>query len=427
MKKSGSPLWFPNLVSWLRALTLSVLIAGLLSIINHNNSMLVYASKWSNNPELVTILLILLLLSPIPAIALLHHFFLSRFIPTIPGERMRKQQGLLPGLVSWWESLYGWLVFVLSALIATVFCTPFIPLFKLNYKTIISTYSHSFQYIEAIFILVWLLNAALFYQIEYLVKLRFVFGEPLIPIPENQPSNPSVDINNNPTQTDIDKTQIQTQTQTNEQPIKNKQTIFNFFARQKNLPKKIFIIILVPLVILWLYLFAKLPETKQAISTNLALKNSSFISELTGTKSKSPELPPKNSTLTTRPRSLDLPLTNDPLATKSQSPELPLTNDPLATKSKPSELPLTNDTYEKAIKQGKRAAKLSKTAQSYNEWKIVANKWKRAIDLLEAVPLSSPNYAMAQEKILQYQAHLDFARQNAGGGNLERKSSQEAR
>lgn len=392
MKKSGLPVWFPNVNSWLSALTLSVVISGLISIARDSDSLLPYLARLSNKPELLTIVSILILLSPLPAIALCHHFVFSRFIPIIPGRKRNKEPGLVPGLMSWWESLYAWLVFVLSMLIATVVCTPLIPLFKLDYKTIISTYSQSHQAIEVIFAIVWLVSAAFLYQIAYLVKLHLVFGEPVIHTAENQPSSVPFETNTNITQDAISQTQIQS----NEQPTTNKQPIFAILAQQKNLPQKIFIITFVPLVVLWIYLFAKLPETKETISTNLSLVNPSFTASQKTTQPKSPDLL-RDSTFTDKTKSSDFPQQNStPLVTKTKSPEL------LAKK----------DTYEQAIKQGKRAVKLTKTAQSYDDWKKIENKWKQAIELLEAVPTSSPNYSKAQDKILQYQNHLEFARQN---------------
>lgn len=355
MKKSGLPVWFPYLSSWLNALTLSVLLTGFIVIIRSNNGLLPYLARLSDKPELLTVLLILLLISPIPAIALIYHFFLSRFIATIPGEKNKKPQGLVPGLISWWESIYGWLVLVLSTLIATVFCTPLLPLFKLNYTTIIYTYSQPHKNIEAIFAVVWLLSAAVFYQIEYLVKLRLVFGDSVSSHQESINNDVLVDVNTNNKQDDIVSTQIQTESK----PATKKPTIFEWLSKQQNLPKKIFAIILIPLVALWLYQLAKLPEVRQTMSKNLALgKPSSVTLESVVTKSKSPDLPQKNA-----------------MATKSKSPDL-LQKNAMATKSESPDLQPKNDTFEQAVKKGKRAAKLKKKAQTRDEWKIVESKWK---------------------------------------------------
>ncbi|MBR8839768.1 MAG: hypothetical protein DSM106950_38660 [Stigonema ocellatum SAG 48.90 = DSM 106950] len=384
MKKLELPVWFPYLSSWLSALTLSVLISGFVVIVRRNNGLLFYLARLSDRPELLTVLLILLLLLFIPAIAFFHHFFLSHFIPAIPGEKINKPQGFVPGLISWWESLYSWLVLVLSTLIATVFCTPILALFKLNYKTIISTYSQSHQNIQIIFALVWLINAVILYQIEYLVKLRLIFGNSVSSQPESTTSDTSIDVKTDSIQSEIDLTQTAT-TDKPAKPATRKQTVFDLIAKQRNLPKKIFTVMLIPLVALWIYLFAKLPEVRQTVSTNLTLENPSPVtSELVSTKSKSTDSIPKNA--------------------------------PVTTKLKPSDSLPKHVTFEQALKKGKRAAKLTKTAQSQDDWKIVESRWREAIQFMEAVPTSSPHYALAQEKIIQYHNHLDFARKNALGG-----------
>ncbi|MDF5712588.1 MAG: hypothetical protein PUP93_01565 [Rhizonema sp. NSF051] len=347
--------FFPYPGSWLSALMLSVLMSGFFALIKQNNLLLNFATKWLDRPEVLTTILIIILILPIPAIALFHHFFLSRVIPTIPGEKIN-HQGLFPGLISWWESLYSWLVLILSTLSATLFCTPLLPLFKLDYETIVSAESQFSRNIQVIFAIVWLLSATLFYQIEYLFKLRLVYGDTLISTPESASNSP---IESN-VQDDIGLTQIQT-----EQPAKKKQNVFQVLSKHRSLPKKIFTTIVIFLIALWLYLFAKLPEARQPISANILWKN------------LSPEMISKS------PNSLD-------------------------------------DTYDLALKKAQRAAKLTKSAQSQDEWKIVVDKWLEAIKLMESVPSSDSNYSLAQQKIVLYQIHREFAQKNADGGGLGR-------
>lgn len=356
MKKFGLPMWLPYPSSWLNALILSLLMTGFVATLRRTEALNYYLIRWSDRPELFTVLLILLLISPIPAIAFFHHFFLIRFIPSIPGEQINKTQGFFPGLISWWESLYSWLVLVLSTLIATLFFTPFLPLFKLNYEKIFNTASQLDKNLQAIFAISWLISAAMFYQIQYSVKSRLVFGAP----ESNVESTKDIELESQQDNNGV--TEIQT---TDQSPTK-KPTAVNFFAKHQKLPKKIFTIILIPLVALWIYLFANKPEVReirQNISTNLTLKNQSAV------------------TLETAPE---------------------------------------DDTFEQAINKAKRAAKLTNSAQSQDEWKIVVSRWSEAIELMETVPISSPDYAIAQQKIIQYQIHRDFAKQNTVGGELWR-------
>ncbi|MBD2770605.1 hypothetical protein [Iningainema tapete] len=361
--KNGST-WFPNPSSWFSALILCVLMGGIVSILRRNENLLLNLP--SDRPEQLTITLIFLLLLPIPAIAFFHHFFLSRLIPAIPGEKVNQPQGFIPGLISWWESLYGWLVIVLSSLSATLLFSPLLPALKLNYQTIIYGNSQPQRNIQITFALIWLTIAAIFYQIEHLVKLRLVFGD--------SSSNEEVDttVSQQPNDTDV------TQIQSTEQPETKKLQVHDFITKHRKLPKKIFTLVLISLVSLWLYMFVKLPQVRQTISTNLAIENPTLVTSRESSKVNSPS----------------------PSPTLSATPE--------------------DDTYDRAMKKAKRAVKLTKTAQSPSEWQIVMNRWEEAIKLMEAVPGSSPNYATAQEKILKYQIHREFAKHNAGFGEIER-------
>lgn len=352
----GLPIWFPFPSSWLNALILSMFMTGLLALTRRSNGLDSYFAKWSDNPELLTVLVILLLILPIPAIAFFHHFFLGRFIPAIPGERTNNIKGLVPGLISWWESLYSWLVFVLSTLIAILFSTPFLPLFQLNYEKILDTYNQPHKNLQAIFAICWIISAAIFYQIQYLFKYRLIFPDTVSTEPESTPEKidegTNVKLENNQ-QSESGTTEIQT----NDQTSPKKPTVVDLIIKYRKLPKRIFTLVLISLISLWIYLFANLPQVQQSISyVNQSLEN-----RLEAT----PEPTPKD------------------------------------------------DTFEKAIDKGKIAAQLTKSAQTTDEWKIVVKRWEQAIRLLEEVPTSSDNYPMAQQKILQYQLHRDFARQNA--------------
>ncbi len=77
---------------------------------------------------------------------------------------------------------------------------------------------------------------------------------------------------------------------------------------------------------------------------------------------------------------------------------------------------IEDDTFEKGLSKGKSAAKLARIAESQDEWKMVENMWKEAIFLMNSVPSSSPDYALSQQKVTQYQVYLDFAKQSATGG-----------
>jgi predicted aspartyl protease len=59
------------------------------------------------------------------------------------------------------------------------------------------------------------------------------------------------------------------------------------------------------------------------------------------------------------------------------------------------------------------ASTISKSAVSRDDWKLVVNSWQQAINLLKQVPTSSPQHAIAQKKLPQYQRFLGEAKEKA--------------
>ncbi|MUG97955.1 hypothetical protein F7734_38870 [Scytonema sp. UIC 10036] len=352
MKKLGLPMWLPYPSAWLNALIVSVFMAGLGAFIRRSNLLDYYLGKWSQQPELSSVMLILLLISPIPAIAFFHHFFLSRFIPAIPGESVKTPQGLVPGIISWRESLYGWLVFVLSTLIAALICIPFLSLFKVDYEKIIYTYNQPHRGVQILFAAVWIVSAAFLYQLEYLFKDRLLFVDDFISEEPSVAQEQTAEIQPENQQAEA----IATQTPATEVSSKKKTNITELIVKYRKLPQRIFTLVLITVAGLWMYFFANLPKVKQTVSANL-----SYIE-----------------------KQLAVPAETTP-------PE--------------------DSTYQKGLKKAKSATRLTKSAQSEDEWKTVSRRWEEAIKLMESVPTSSPNYSLAQQKILQYQLHREFAKQ----------------
>ncbi|MBN3921989.1 hypothetical protein [Nostoc sp. NMS4] len=77
---------------------------------------------------------------------------------------------------------------------------------------------------------------------------------------------------------------------------------------------------------------------------------------------------------------------------------------------------LQTDTFREAVSKAINAANLTQSAKSPDDWKIVTSEWEAAIALMKAVPSSSQNYPIAQQKIIEYQKNLNYAHKNAIGG-----------
>lgn len=66
--------------------------------------------------------------------------------------------------------------------------------------------------------------------------------------------------------------------------------------------------------------------------------------------------------------------------------------------------------FDKATQQAKLAAELGKSPKSKAQLRSVTNAWSLAITSMKSVPTNSPNYQIAQEKIVEYQHHYSNAK-----------------
>lgn len=71
------------------------------------------------------------------------------------------------------------------------------------------------------------------------------------------------------------------------------------------------------------------------------------------------------------------------------------------------------DPFREAVNRATKAAQLTQTAKTRQEWETVASQWREAIALMQAVPADSPNYATAQDRAVAYQKNLAYAEQAA--------------
>ena len=63
----------------------------------------------------------------------------------------------------------------------------------------------------------------------------------------------------------------------------------------------------------------------------------------------------------------------------------------------------------------RQASKMVQVAKTKAEWQKVAEHWDSAVTFMQAVPTSHPKHTIAQKKVLEYQANLDYAKR---AGNL---------
>ncbi len=357
MKRMPSlPLWIPYPNAWLNALMLSVLMGTFLGILRRYADSLYNLPQSTNAPEQLTVTVILCLILPIPAIALFHHLFLSRFMSPIPGEKINATSGFFPGLISWWESLYSWMVIILSTLITTLICTPFLPLFQLNYTKIAATYAENPSNLRFAFAGVWVLLAAILYQVAYLFKARLVFSDSIDEIDTATSKSKQIEIEE---EDEIPSTTVATTKDTTKINTDDSTVV----VKKKKSPKTFLNIFVLSLVGAWLYMFFTLPDVQQSISSG------NFGEQIQ----------------------------------QRISTEAKLVN------SEVSKLSSQGSSFSEALTLANSATSSEKLATSKEDWKIVIGKWKAAINLMQTVSPESPNFILAEQKVGKYQKKLNQA------------------
>jgi hypothetical protein len=71
------------------------------------------------------------------------------------------------------------------------------------------------------------------------------------------------------------------------------------------------------------------------------------------------------------------------------------------------------DPFREAVNSALRAAELGRSAKTKEDWTLVAERWQEAVSLMRRVPVSSPNYQVAQTKVVEYQKYLLYAQESA--------------
>lgn len=108
------PSWFPYPRSWMSAVFLSIIAGGLSTAATKIAEFGFYLAR--NSPRLDFLFVIVAGLSPIFFIAVAHHWLhiiMDRLAPDTQ-TKTATEISFFPGMISWWEGLYGWVVITLS-------------------------------------------------------------------------------------------------------------------------------------------------------------------------------------------------------------------------------------------------------------------------------------------------------------------------
>ncbi|MBH8572168.1 hypothetical protein I8752_03785 [Nostocaceae cyanobacterium CENA369] len=373
------PAWIPYPHSWYRTFVLIPFIA-LIVILSFK-----FTGFWgfilsaiTNKIEILFIFLVLGILLPLLSVAYIHSFWLSLWKKQSASPHWPQW---LPNPTSLWEGFYSELVFFLSLLVTIVILLPFLPLTTCDYPQLLAfcnireavlNYYIQTYYIDKIALFIWIFAAAYLYQAEYLFRRNFI---PKIKslLKKYQSKRQSYRID----KTDVYMDKLRGDmgiTQMNKGKIQQTQmTSFSQYHNQntKKPRKQLLILFLMTLISVGIYLFYKLPN-KQEIPVTITSKIPVLPSEIVGVTPST--------------------------VTSELSSTIPKT-----------------DNFREAVNQAISAANLTQSAKSQDEWKIIVNKWKTAIALMKTVPDSSANYAIAQQKVIEYQRNLNYAEKNAVG------------
>ena len=370
------PLWFPYPSSWLKALIMTLFMRVIIFIVQNTGKLGYDIIYFVHSPELFFIFTILLILSPIPIISLTHHclhLLISRFISEIQAPEIGRTQGLLPGIMSWWEGLYAWLVIAISTLISFLFSIILIPLFNPNYDRQLEYYTQleNINNIILMFGLFYISAGALIYQIEYLVRHRIISAYSGNVKKDTSESNINLDTEKN-TEKEVNRLRGEMglhKIKSNILSNKGQNTIIEPRRKDRSLNKKL----------LFVFIIFSIP---------LGIYFSSGFSEILRSTSKS----------------------------STQIPSKPVLVTPSPVTSESPIVLLQTDTFREAVSKAINAANLTQSAKSPDEWKTVVSQWQAAIALMKTVQSSSPNYLVAQQKIKEYQKNINYAEKNAVAG-----------
>ena len=169
------PAWIPSLNSWMSAIFLLLLVRGMKYVLRAILAATDYRFLKMLSLNSHAVLYLLIILSPIAIIAIAHHILhicLDLFIPASQTPEMKGRKYWFPGIMSWWEGLYGWLTIVLTMIISTaigvIMFSPHYYLSEMNNWWLgTKTFFHPLMFIR-------LISAAYLYQFEEIVRQHLI-------------------------------------------------------------------------------------------------------------------------------------------------------------------------------------------------------------------------------------------------------------
>ena len=169
------PDWIPNFNAWMSAILLLLLVRGIKFVLRAAFTRVNYDLLNLFSHKSYALLYLLVLLSPILAIAIAHnllHLFLDRYVPDVQTPEVPVSRSVFPGLMSWWEGLYGWLAIAITTIASTaILLVLFSPHYYLS--EINSWWLGTSSFFNPM-VFIRLVCAAYLYQFEHLVRQHLI-------------------------------------------------------------------------------------------------------------------------------------------------------------------------------------------------------------------------------------------------------------
>lgn len=110
---------------------------------------------------------------------------------------------------------------------------------------------------------------------------------------------------------------------------------------------------------------------------------------------------------------------------QSRPEPLEVVPSPVQASSTPSAEPVQENFYQTAIDRAASARTISQSAQSPEDWQLVASRWKNAIAALKQVPKSDPNHRLVSRKLAEFNQALSKAENRAANTGKEKIAAQD--
>jgi hypothetical protein len=173
------PTLIPGARAWVNAIGLVLLILAWQYVLGQIYQHILSIIDWRRiNPKIWYILLLMALLSPIVVVAFAHHWvhkLLDSFFPESKLPDTEIVPGTFPGIMSWWQGLFGWVVEMISSAIAFICLAIFLADQDLLYFFV--NFFRQGLNVQRVTITVFeIIIAAFLYQFEFAVNQRLIIA-----------------------------------------------------------------------------------------------------------------------------------------------------------------------------------------------------------------------------------------------------------